>query len=291
MSERVTRWSIDGANGEPILGDTHRPPVSGGDAVGALVICHGFKGYKDYGFLPRLAGAAADAGLVAHRFNFSHSGMTRNVETFERPELFERDTWGKQVEDLRRVVEHFAREGLPTVVFGHSRGGVTALLTAARLEAETEGGPRLAGVVTAASPADAQRLTEEQKDVLRRAGRIASPSGRTGQTLYVGAGWLAEIEADAASGGGGGAFDPLRAAGALTVPLLQLHGDADETVPVDDLFRYGGAAPAGERVVIEGATHVFNAANPMPPVSEQTPRPQTAELLERVVGFALRCCE
>ena len=278
-----------GADGEPVLGDTHRPPGSSGDAVGALVICHGFKGYKDYGFLPRLAAAAADAGLVAYRFNFSHSGMTRDIETFERPELFERDTWGKQVEDLRRVIEHVAGswgEGLPTVVFGHSRGGVAALLTAARLQAE--GGPKLAGVVTAASPADACRLSEEQKGVLRRAGRMASPSGRTGQTLYVGAGWLAEIEADAASGSG--AFDPLRAAALLSVPLLQLHGDADETVPVDDLFRYGVAAPAGERVVIEGATHVFNAPNPMPPVSEKPPSPQTAELFERVVDFAGRCC-
>ena len=288
MSERVTQWSIEGADGEPILGDTHRPPGSGGDAVGALIICHGFKGYKDYGFLPRLAEAAADAGLVAHRFNFSHSGMTRNVATFERPELFELDTWGKQVEDLRRVVKHFAGEGLSTVVFGHSRGGVTALLTAARLQAEGE--TKLAGVVTAAAPADAERLSEEQKDVLRRAGRMASPSNRTEQTLYVGAGWLAEIEADAAPGGGGGAFDPLRAAGALAVPLLQLHGDADETVPVDDLFRYGDAALAGERVVIEGATHVFNAPNPMPTADEQPPKSQTAELLERVVAFARRCC-
>ena len=288
MARSVEEWSLAGADGEPILGDTHRPLGSGRAAAGALIICHGFKGYKDYGFLPRLAEAAADAGLVAHRFNFSHSGMTRNVETFERPELFEGDTWGKQVEDLRRVLEHFAGEGLPFVIFGHSRGGVTALLTAARLEAEGE--RKLAGVVTAASPADTQRLTEEQAEILRRAGRIASPSGRTGQTLYVGAGWLAEIEADAASGGGGGAFDPLRAAGALTVPLLQLHGDADETVSVLDLSRYGDAAPAGERVVIEGATHVFNAPNPMPAVDEQPPVPQTAELLERVVGFVRRCC-
>ena len=286
MGEDVIEWSIPGADGEPILGNTHRLPGSGGAAVGALIICHGFKGYKDYGFLPRLAEAAADAGLVAHRFNFSHSGMTRNVATFERPELFELDTWGKQVEDLRRVLEHFAGEGLPTVVFGHSRGGVTALLTAARLEAG--GGPKLAGVVTAASPADTQRLTEEQAEILRRAGRMASPSGRTGQTLYVGAGWLEEIEADAASGAG--VLDPLRAAGALTVPLLQLHGDADETVPVLDLTRYGDAAPAGERVVIEGATHGFNAPNPMPALDEQPPVAQAAELLERVVGFARRCC-
>jgi len=42
-------WSIEGADGQPILGDTHLPEAP---PRGVLVICHGFKGYKDYGFFP-----------------------------------------------------------------------------------------------------------------------------------------------------------------------------------------------------------------------------------------------
>ena len=54
-----------------------------------MLIAHGFKGYKDYGMFPRLARVAAETGFVAHRFNFSHSGMTDRIATFEHPDLFD----------------------------------------------------------------------------------------------------------------------------------------------------------------------------------------------------------
>ena len=94
-------WTLPGADGEAILGNAHRPD---GEPVGVVIIAHGFKGYKDYGMFPRIAETMCDAGFIAHRFNFSHSGMTNTIETFERPDLFERDTWNKQVFDCRAVV-------------------------------------------------------------------------------------------------------------------------------------------------------------------------------------------
>ncbi len=57
-------------------------------------------------------------------------------------------------------------------------------------------------------------------------------------------------------------------------------------MPVADLSRYTEAVPGGEYVVVPGATHVFNAPNPMPSPREIAPSPQTAELFERVLGFA-----
>ena len=115
------QWTIPGADGEAILGNVQLPD---GDARGVVVIAHGFKGYKDYGMFPRIAQTAAAAGFIAHRFNFSHSGMTNNTDTFERPDLFERDTWNKQVFDCRAVVEaisngRLAGGGLPYLLFEH----------------------------------------------------------------------------------------------------------------------------------------------------------------------------
>src|SRR2546430_741685 len=133
-------WSIPGADGEPIIGNTHKSAI-GLQARGVVIIAHGFKGYKDYGMFPRVATEFAKAGFIAIRFNFSNSGMTNNIATFERPNLFERDTWNKQVFDLRAVTEAAIAgslrdpgnaSSLPCVFFGHSRGGVTALLTAGR---------------------------------------------------------------------------------------------------------------------------------------------------------------
>jgi len=267
---RRESWCIDGADGEVIRGDTHAPARREARAV--LVLAHGFKGYKDYGFFPQLAARAADAGVVAHRFNFSHSGMTEKLDTFERPDLFERDTWSRQVHDLRQVIRLRGEPaGLPVIVFGHSRGGVTALLTAAGADA-----PALAGLITAAAPDTACSLDEAQRAMLRKHGRLASPSSRTGQTLYVGADWLAEIEAEPA------AFDPLRAMARVKCPMLVLHGDADETVHVSAAKRLAEAGRT-RATVIAGANHVFNAPNPL--AIEDEPPAQTRSLYEAAMAF------
>ena len=154
-------WRVDGAEGEPILGESHVPAA----ARGVIVLAHGFKGYKDYGMFPRIAQTFAAHGFIAHRFNFSHSGMTNDIETFARPDLFEQDTWNKQVHDYRAVIAAvdggmIDGQGLPLTMFGHSRGGATALLTAGRYAS----GPEAivpARIITAAAPAECCSLSED----------------------------------------------------------------------------------------------------------------------------------
>ena len=84
---------MEGYDGGSIIGSAHLPE---GRPRGVAVVAHGFKGYKDYGMFPRIAAALADRGLIAHRFNFSHSGMTNAIATFERPDLFEQGPIGLQ---------------------------------------------------------------------------------------------------------------------------------------------------------------------------------------------------
>ncbi|MCC6683098.1 MAG: alpha/beta fold hydrolase [Phycisphaeraceae bacterium] len=270
--KRNESWTLQGADGQVIYGNTNRP--AGGRALATLVICHGFKGYKDYGFFPYLAEAAAAAGLIAHRFNFSHSGMTNQLDTFERPDLFERDTWGRQITDLQIVIEQRAAvDQLPIVLFGHSRGGDSVLLTAAGMS------DRLAGIVTAAAPDTTCPLGEDQKAVLRREGRMASPSSRTGQMLYVGREWLDEMEADPRR------FDLLRAIAAIECPKLLIHGRADETVPVSAVHHLSKAGGPNTELLILPGGHTFNCRNPHP---QDDPLPgATQQMIEATVNFAL----
>ena len=292
----TTAWSIPGASGLPIRGDTHAPEggqsgeqsggQSGGPPAGTLLIGHGFKGYKDYGFLPRLADAAAEAGWAAARFNFSHAGMTQRDGPFTRPGLFALDTWNKQVLDWHALLAAVRGGRLPgappegpVALFGHSRGGLSALLAAARLASAGEELP--GAVVTAAAPADACRLSGEDAATLRGGHAIDSPSGRTGQVLRVMPGWLLEQDADPPR------HDPVRAARALGeagVPLLVLHGTADETVDPGDASRLAAAAGTVP-VMIEGGNHVFHAPNPMPPPPEAEVPAATANLFQETLGF------
>lgn len=276
-------WTLAGAGGLPILGNTHAPSPAA-KPRGTVLIGHGFKGYKDYGLLPRLADAVAAAGWTAARFNFSHSGMTEPEGPFSRPDLFALDTWNKQVHDWHALADAARADGLggppaagPVVFFGHSRGGLSALLAAARATA----GARPAAVIAAAAPADAHRLGEADAAALRAGQAVDSPSGRTGQTLRVMPGWLLEQDADPAN------HDPVRAAAALGeagVPLLLVHGDQDATVAPADASRLAEAAAAGTRpVLVAGGDHVFGAPNPMPAGAEVPGA--TAALFEAVCGF------
>ena len=281
-----TGWQLDGADGQPILGATDKHVDQ---PRGVLILCHGFKGYMNYGFFPRLAAVAAGQGLLVHRFNFSHSGMTREVDTFERPDLFEKDTWGKQIHDLRTVADAIATgqldgEGLPMVWFGHSRGGVTVTLTASRVFADAEAeAVRPAGIAIASTPDAACGLSEQDRDKLRRDGRLLSPSGRTGQRLHVGKPWL---ERDR---GRPRRVRPQARRRAVTCPTLIVHGGEDQTVNTSAAVALSQRFPASELEIIGGASHTYNCPNPLPPDAE--PPDATTRMIDRVAGFAGDCCD
>jgi len=273
-------FMLDGADDQPIYGDTHLPD---GDALGIFVICHGFKGYKDYGFMPWLAARAVQRGFIVHRFNFSHSGMTNRIEIFERPDLFERDTWGKQIYDLHQVASAVRQQQLPggelpMIWFGHSRGGVTAVLAANRAMQMYPGLMPVA-IIVAAAPARSCSLDENARHLLRKNGYLDSPSSRTKQTLRVGRAWLAEQEADPQ------AFDPLLAAAHLSCPLLIVHGSMDATVPVEAAHAYArAAANRAELHIITNGNHVFNGRNPMP--ADQPPADQLVQMADVTLAFS-----
>jgi alpha-beta hydrolase superfamily lysophospholipase len=284
MSSMSTPWQIDGAEGEPIIGDTHMPA---GPPVGVILVAHGFKGYKDYGMFPRVAQAMAARGLIAHRFNFSHSGMTNETATFARPDLFELDTWNKQVHDLRGVMEAVTAgtlDGgqLPLVLFGHSRGGVSVLLTAGRY-AGADGVPQPAGVASVSAPSTCNSLTDQQQQSLLELGFLLSPSSRTGQELRIGRVYLAEQLDDPTN------HDLLKTAGRIACPVLIVHGEVDPTVPAACAGQIAAACRGEAQVeIVTGADHVFNTPNPLPPDAE--PSPQLDAMLTEVGNFAVACC-
>ena len=259
-------WEITGAASETIYGTAYVPSAS---PVGCAIIAHGFKGYKDFRMIPAIANQLRSANFVAHTLNFSHSGMTRNPDTFERPELFQRDTWNKQVFDIRCVVEAISRgdligAGLPYVIVGHSRGGVSALLFAARNVGDDQL-PQPSGIVVAGSPSYTCGLSAEQEQQLRATGWLESPSARTGQVLRVGRLWLTEQEEEPEK------HDLLRLIPAITCPLLVIHGEQDETVDVSHAKRLAETANTAELVRLADCNHVFNTPNPPPDDVESIP--------------------
>ena len=73
-----TSFRLTGADGGPLRGDIR----TAGGARPAVVICHCFKGFKDWGFFPPLADRLARAGFTAVSFNFSGAGVGEDGESF-----------------------------------------------------------------------------------------------------------------------------------------------------------------------------------------------------------------
>lgn len=274
-------WSISGSDGQPILGNTHLP-ADADSARGVALILHGFLGYKDYGMFPFLAQQIASSGWIAHRFNMSHSGMTNKIETFERPDLFQRDTWNRQIFDTNAVIQAVTAGelhggGLPYVLIGHSRGGATSIMTAGRrFRDRTELLP--AGIVALAGPSYASRLTADQEEELLDVGWIPVVSGRTGQTLKIGRDWMQDQRERPAD------HDVLSLASEIRCPVLLIHGKVDPTVPPRCANELAGAiGDHAHRVFVDEGDHVFNTKNPMS--VDEAPSSQLAMVVASTTRF------
>jgi alpha-beta hydrolase superfamily lysophospholipase len=243
------QFQLTSEEGLPIHGDFDVPA---GKTRALVVIVHGFKGFKDWGFFPWLAERLCNAGLAACRFNMSRSGIGENAETFERLDLFADDTYSGQVADLVQVVRYAQslHPALPTFLLGHSRGGGIALLAAREIE-------RLRGIVTWSAISRVDRWDEATKRRWRSDGYLEVLNARTRQVMRMSTRILDDYEANAAR------LDILAAARALTVPLLLLHGARDESVPVEEATLIAAQAQAASLGCLENAGHTYNAIHPL----------------------------
>ena len=78
------RFEIPCKDGLSIRGEVYRAEPS----LGAVIVCHGFKGFAHWAFFPYLARKLAEDGLTAITFDFSGSGIGRDRESFTDAEAF-----------------------------------------------------------------------------------------------------------------------------------------------------------------------------------------------------------
>jgi len=266
------RFALESRLGEPIHGDLRLPDAPGPHPV--VVVCHGFKGFKDWGFHPWLGERLAAAGLAAVHFNFSRNGVRAADGDIEDLDAFGRNTLSLERDDLDTVLDTVVSGELDPALdpsrlglLGHSRGGGIALLGAAER-------PEAKALVTWSAVSHFDRIGDET--VLaewRRTGVYEVVNARTGQKLPMGVGFLDDVLGNLAR------LDLLAAARQVGAPWLLVHGSGDETVPFAEAEELHGAS--GRRAVLltlDGAGHTFGAVHPF--------AGPTADLLDAVAATA-----
>lgn len=225
-----------------------------------VVVCHGFKGFQEWGFFPAIAELLAERGFTVVRFNFASSGMEPGDELVTDLEAFRTTPISRDLEDLQLVVAalgHRIAAGRVDTrrigLLGHSRGGGVALLAAAHSELRDE----IGALVTWAAIGSTDRLSAEEKARWRADGALPIENARTGQQLELGTEVLDDLDRNAAE------LDLAAAAARRTAPWLLIHGEADATVPVAEAEALATAAADPSRLLrIEAGEHTFGAKHP-----------------------------
>ena len=233
--------------------------------VGTVVICHGFKGFAHWAFFPYLARALAQGGLTAITFDTSGSGIGPDRESFTQERAFAGNTLSKDLEDLELLEDYARRQkwidgkyGL----FGHSRGGGTAILFTA---AEAS---MVSSLVTWAAISYPTRWSPEDVFTWRKRGHTEITNSRTGQVMRLETDMLDDVELHAKT-----KLNIEGAAHKIKVPWLIVHGTADETVPSTEAEHLHSVSTGVSTLrLIKGANHGFDAKHPLtevPPVLEK----------------------
>ncbi|MBX0332612.1 alpha/beta fold hydrolase [Pontibacter sp. HSC-14F20] len=226
-----------------------------------VIYTHGFKGFKDWGHFNLLADYFAGQGFVFIKFNFSHNGTSiDNDSDLHDMEAFGRNNFSIELEDLKSLIDlvHDKEGPLPQnemnldriYLIGHSRGGGSVILKAAE---DTRA--RALATWAAVNNFD-QRWDELEKESWKKEGVQWVSNARTGirMPLYyqIVEDYLANVER----------LEIPKVIQKMQQPLLILHGEEDETLPVQMAHDLHTWKPDAELHLLPGADHSFGGQHP-----------------------------
>ena len=220
--------------GEKLAGTLHVP--SGPSHTG-VVFGHCFTCSRHTRVLRQIGQGLVDGGFHVLRFDFSGNGQSEGD--------FSESTYSKQVAEIKTAASFVSARGVSWIgLAGHSMGAIVAMLAAVEMESVKA----LCALAARSSGLTLDRfLSTTQRDQLERTGRV--PFASRGRALQL----TQEFFTDAVR------YDLPSMLASLRQPLLVVHGDQDEIIPVDEAYKLRRLKPAETEVaIIPGADHMFS---------------------------------
>jgi dienelactone hydrolase len=243
--------------GIPFAVDIRRPVGQGARPI--IIVCHGFKGFKDFAFFPYASRKLCEQGFAVVTLNFSGNGIGHDPLSFTALDKFAQNTISQELDDIEAVLDGIASGVLLGTqgdarrigIMGHSRGGCTAIVKASL-------DPRPKCLVTWASPAALGRYSDEVLRQWKENGHYNFVNARTRQDMFVNYTYLEDIQANRER------YSLDLAVSELTIPYLTVHGTIDESVAAEAAHRLHSYAKTGqaELALVDGGTHTFGTRHP-----------------------------
>ncbi|MBC7450925.1 MAG: prolyl oligopeptidase family serine peptidase, partial [Cytophagales bacterium] len=219
-------------------------------------------------------------GFFCIKVNLSHNGTRPDDPlNFSDLEAFANDTFSHQLNDLKAVLDFI--EQTPDIplnemdvanisLIGHSRGGSLVLLKGAQ-------DARVTKIITWSAVADLLAgYTPEEIAAWKETGVKTISNTRTKQQMPIYYSYYEDLMNHPIR------LNVLQAASRLDKPLLVIHGDKDETIPISDAYSIHQHAADSKLIRIEGANHTFGSAHPW---NEETLPPHLKATVEATVMF------
>ncbi len=251
-------FALTNADNEIIRGDLRYRESAKNSAT--IILCHGFTGFKDWGFFPLLAENLTDTGYVTITFNFSRNGIGSDLDNLTERDKFAENTYSHELLDLECVMSAIkaAKIGKGLIdqhrlgLFGHCRGGGLAILQAAQDK-------KIQTVVTWSAISTVERFDADQIFNWQKDGFIEVECTWTKQNMPIARSLLKDIQENKDQ------LDILHAAAKLKIPVLIIHGDHDDIVPVEEAHKIYASLKTETKdlVIIEGANHILGTSHPL----------------------------
>ena len=248
------------------------------DSARCIIYVHGFKGFKDWGFVPYIGKFLADRGFYVLTFNFSHNGIGDNLTEFTELDKFAQNTFSREMRELTEITGayhngYFGKVDNPGIgLLGHSRGGGIAIATTAQVKT-------IKAATVWSSVATWNRYSDQSIQKWRNDGYLEVVNQRTRQIMRLNFSLYEDLMAN------NDQLNIEKAVRNLNRPLRIIHGENDEGVPVAEGRQIYEWADAGQSdlLIVPNTGHTFDAGHPFEGSNEKldTVLTKTAEFFDR----------
>ncbi len=218
--------------GEKLAGTFHIPdrPFSCGVVLGHCFTCS-----RHTSVLREIAKALAQNNIAALRFDFSGNGQSEGD--------FSQSSYTKHIHEIIKAAGFIRDQGAVKIgMGGHSMGASIAILAASRIQ-KVFGIAAIAGRVGISDTSPV--FTKSQLDILREKGKISFVS--RGRSLVLTKHFFDDMKK----------YSIPETIKNMKIPMMVIHGDKDEIIPVTHGFEAKRMNPDIELKIIEGAGHMF----------------------------------
>lgn len=220
--------------GEKLAGTFHLPS---NESHCGIILGHCFTCSRHTSILRDISYGLVGEGFKVLRFDFSGNGQSEGS--------FSESLYSKQIAEIKTAASFMSAQGaLWLGLAGHSMGAMVALLAAAEMDEARA----ICTLAAKASPLDTTHfLSDSQRQEVQNAGRLHFVS--RGRNLELTEAFFADAEQ----------YDLPSIMASLSQPLLVVHGDRDEIIPVENAYRlHRYKRVNAELAIIPGADHMFS---------------------------------